>query len=61
MTPLAGVRIAWQSWLDALSAAVQVHAVDSSSAALAWAQLNVDRLDLASTVLVSKMSSSCIF
>ena len=39
---------------------LQVYAVDSSSAALAWAQLNVDRLNLASRVLVSMMSSSCL-
>ena len=45
----------WQSWEDALLAAVKVHAVDSSSAALAWAQLNVDRLSLASRVLVSSV------
>ena len=39
------------------SFAVQVFAVDSSPAALAWAQLNVERLNLASRVLVSKMIS----
>ena len=37
-----------------------MYAVDSSSAALAWAQLNVERLNLASRVLVSKMFSCCI-
>ena len=37
--------------------AVQVYAVDTSSEALAWAQLNVERLNVASRVLVS---SSCI-
>ncbi len=39
---------------------MQVYAVDSSSAALAWAQLNVERLNLASRVLVGRIYSSCI-